>query len=94
VKYGARTVQVSASRNPAGAPLLHVDDDGPGVPPDQRERVFDRFQRGEDASVEGSGLGLAIVRAAARQQGADVSLADSPLGGLRVEIRWPAEPRA
>ncbi|KQY90669.1 ATP-binding protein [Pelomonas sp. Root1444] len=97
VKYGARTVQVSASRNPggpAGAPLLRVDDDGPGIPPEQRERVFDRFQRGEDASVEGSGLGLAIVRAAARQQGADVSLADSPLGGLRAEIRWPAEPRA
>jgi two-component system OmpR family sensor kinase/two-component system sensor histidine kinase QseC len=97
VKYGARTVQVSALRNPgspAGAPLLRVDDDGPGIPPEQRERVFDRFQRGEGATVEGSGLGLAIVRAAARQQGADVGLADSPLGGLRAEIRWPAEPRA
>jgi two-component system OmpR family sensor kinase/two-component system sensor histidine kinase QseC len=75
-------------------PLLRVDDDGPGIPPEQRERVFDRFQRGEDASIEGSGLGLAIVRAAARQQGAEVGLADSPLGGLRAEIRWPAEPRA
>ena len=94
VKYGARTVQVSALRGPAGVPLLRVDDDGPGIPPEQRERVFDRFQRGEDASIEGSGLGLAIVRAAARQQGAEVGLADSPLGGLRAEIRWPAEPRA
>lgn len=90
VKYGARTVQVSALRGPRGAPLLRVDDDGPGIPPEQRERVFDRFQRGESANVEGSGLGLAIVRAAARQQGAVVRLADSPLGGLRAEMAWPA----
>ncbi len=89
VKYGARTVQVAALRGERGAPLLRVDDDGPGIPPEARERVFDRFQRGEDASVEGSGLGLAIVRAAARQQGAAVQLADAPLGGLRAEIRWP-----
>ena len=89
VKYGAHRVEVSALRGREGAPLLRVDDDGPGIPVDQRERVFDRFQRGEDASVEGSGLGLAIVRAAARQQGASVGLADSPLGGLRAEIAWP-----
>ena len=88
VKYGARTVQVSALRGPAGAPLLRVDDDGPGIPADQRERVFGRFQRGEGATVEGSGLGLAIVQAAARQQGAAVRLAGSPLGGLRVEMDW------
>ena len=91
VKYGARTVQVSALRGSQGAPLLRVDDDGPGIPPEARERVFDRFQRGEHAGVEGSGLGLAIVRAAARQQGARVSLADSPLGGLRVEMAWAAQ---
>lgn len=89
VKYGARTVQVSALRGPRGAPLLRVDDDGPGIPADQRERVFDRFQRGEGVDAPGSGLGLAIVRAAARQQGASVALADSPLGGLRAEIVWP-----
>lgn len=88
VKYGARSVEVSALRGPRGAPLLRVDDDGPGIPPDQRERVFDRFQRGEDVDVAGSGLGLAIVRAAARQQGASVVLTDAPLGGLRAEIRW------
>ncbi|MDR7332825.1 ATP-binding protein [Roseateles asaccharophilus] len=90
VKYGARTVQVSALRGPQGARLLRVDDDGPGIPPDARERVFDRFQRGEDVSaVEGSGLGLAIVRAAAARQGAHVQLGTAPLGGLRAEIRWP-----
>ncbi|MFG6430774.1 ATP-binding protein [Roseateles sp. LYH14W] len=89
VKYGARTVQVSALRGARGAPLLRVDDDGPGIPPEQRERAFDRFQRGEGVDAPGSGLGLAIVRAAARQQGATVTLADSPLAGLRVEIHWP-----
>jgi signal transduction histidine kinase len=91
VKYGARTVQVSALRGPAGAPLLRVDDDGPGIPLEARERVFDRFQRGNNTDVEGSGLGLAIVRAAARQQGASVRLAEAPLGGLRAEIAWPAQ---
>lgn len=90
VKYGARTVQVSALRGPRGAPLLRVDDDGPGIPLEARERVFDRFQRGEGETVEGSGLGLAIVRAAARQQGASVRLDTSPAGGLRVEIAWPS----
>lgn len=90
VKYGARQVQVAALRGREGAPLLRVDDDGPGIPPEQRERVFDRFQRGEDASVEGSGLGLAIVRAAARRHGATVQLGEAPLGGLRAEIRWLA----
>jgi len=90
VKYGARTVQVSALRGPRGAPLLRVDDDGPGIPAEQRERVFDRFQRGDGVDAPGSGLGLAIVRAAARQQGASVGLTDSPLGGLRAEITWPA----
>lgn len=95
VKYGARTVQVSALRGPQGAPLLRVDDDGPGIPLQARERVFDRFQRGEGEQAEGSGLGLAIVKAAARQQGADVRLADSPAGGLRVEMAWSADrPRA
>lgn len=89
VKYGARTVQVSALRGVRGAPLLRVDDDGPGIPAEQRERVFDRFQRGEGVDAPGSGLGLAIVRAAARQQGASVALRDSPLGGLRAEIVWP-----
>lgn len=89
VKYGARSVQVAALRA-AGAPLLRVDDDGPGIPLEARERVFDRFQRGEGTSAEGSGLGLAIVQAAARQQGAGVRLDTSPLGGLRAVIRWAA----
>jgi two-component system OmpR family sensor kinase/two-component system sensor histidine kinase QseC len=89
VKYGARHVRVEALRDAVGAPRLRVDDDGPGIPPAQRERVFGRFQRGEGGGAEGSGLGLAIVQAAARQQGASIVLADSPLGGLRAEVAWP-----
>lgn len=93
LKYGAKTVRVAALRE-HGAPLLRVDDDGPGIPLEARERVFARFQRGDGAhdgmSVEGSGLGLAIVRAAAQQQGALARLASSPQGGLRAEIVWPA----
>ena len=90
VKYGSRTVQVGALRDAGGALRLRVDDDGPGIPEALRERVFDRFQRGESPTADGSGLGLAIVQAAARQQGARVVLATSPLGGLRAEIAWPA----
>jgi two-component system OmpR family sensor kinase/two-component system sensor histidine kinase QseC len=78
-----------------GAPVLQVDDDGPGIPPEDRDRVFDRFVRRENAAGQtGSGLGLAIVRQVARHQGAEVTLEDSPLGGLRVRVAWPARTRA
>ena len=75
-----------------GAPLLVVDDAGPGIPPEDRERVFDRFYRREADGVgeaaQGTGLGLAIVRSVAEHHGATVTLADSPLGGLRVAVRF------
>jgi signal transduction histidine kinase len=75
--------------------ILQVDDDGPGIPPEDRDRVFDRFVRRDGASTEtGSGLGLAIVRQVAARQGAEVALGDSPLGGLRVTVAWPAARRA
>ena len=74
--------------------LLTVDDSGPGIPADERERVFDRFYRrklADDAAAEiGSGLGLAIVRTIAEQHGASVALNDSHLGGLRVLVRLAA----
>lgn len=73
-----------------GVPVLRVDDSGPGIPPDERARVFDRFYRSASAEEEGSGLGLAIVRSVAARHGAAVTLSTSPLGGLRVEVRFPA----
>lgn len=73
-----------------GVPLLQVDDAGPGIPPAERERVFDRFYRRGLADEPGTGLGLAIVRSVAQRHGATVTLDDSPLGGLRVTLRFGA----
>ena len=78
----------------AGHPVVRIADNGPGIPPAERERVFDRFYRaGESADrartdVSGSGLGLAIVRRIALQHGASVMLGDSPAGGLEVIVRF------
>jgi signal transduction histidine kinase len=82
-------VAVSVGRDDGGAPLLRVDDAGPGIPSEERERVFDRFVRRDEALGEpGSGLGLAIVRSVAQRHDATVRLDQSPLGGLRVEVRF------
>jgi signal transduction histidine kinase len=73
---------------------LRVDDDGPGIPVDERERVFERFERLDDARDRGSGgsgLGLAIVRSVVRAHGGEITLQESPLGGLRAEIRLPRQ---
>ena len=70
-----------------------MDDDGPGVPVQERDRAFERFVRldeGRDRTSGGTGLGLAIVREIARAHGGDVVLTTSPLGGLRAEARIPA----
>ena len=70
---------------------LTVEDSGPGIAPDERARVQDRFYRVPGTPGHGSGLGLAIVRAIAERHGAALTLDASPtLGGLRVMLRWPA----
>jgi signal transduction histidine kinase len=87
----AATVQVTSSRVGSWA-LVVVDDDGPGVPAEDRERVFERFVRLDSARGRdegGTGLGLAIARAIARAHDGDVVLSDSPLGGLRATVRLP-----
>jgi two-component system osmolarity sensor histidine kinase EnvZ len=69
-----------------------VDDDGPGIPPALREEVFKPFLRLDDARNQdegGTGLGLAIARDIARSHGGDITLSDSPLGGLRARVRVP-----
>jgi two-component system, OmpR family, sensor kinase len=83
-------VQVRVATDPGGAPRLEVDDSGPGIQPDARERAFDRFYRLDGSSEGGSGLGLAIVKAIATGHGATVTLAESRLGGLRVTVSFPA----
>ena len=70
--------------------VLEVADTGPGIPADERGRVFDRFYRVAGGEVPGSGLGLAIVQAIVRQHGGAVVLEDaSPGGGLRVRVSLP-----
>jgi two-component system OmpR family sensor kinase/two-component system sensor histidine kinase QseC len=70
--------------------MLRVDDCGPGIPAEDRVRVFDRFYRRDGSSeTTGSGLGLAIVQAIAERHAARIELGDAALGGLRVEVRLP-----
>jgi len=69
--------------------MLQVEDTGPGIPPEERTRVFDRFYRLPGSSAEGSGLGLAIARQVAEAHGAEISLDDASGGqGLRVTVRF------
>lgn len=73
--------------------VLRVDDDGPGVPPADRDRVFERFTRLDDArtrGVGGSGLGLAIVAQLVERHGGTVRCLEAPGGGARLEVRLPA----
>jgi signal transduction histidine kinase len=75
------------SDQPAGGPAeLLVDDDGPGVPVDEREAVLGRFARGRGVTAPGTGLGLALVDQQARLHGGRLTLEDAPLGGLRARV--------
>lgn len=76
-----------------GMAIIEIDDNGPGVPPAELERVFEPFYRGEPSrnrETGGIGLGLAVVRSLARAHGGDVSLANLAGGGLRASVRLPA----
>ena len=80
-------------RAAGGDAVVEVADDGPGVPEERRDQIFDRFVRGDgpaDTAVSGgSGLGLAIVRAVAASHGGRAQLGDSELGGARFTVRIP-----
>jgi len=83
-------VSVRLAQDAAGYRLA-VSDTGAGLPPDERERVFDRFTRGRDAVAPGSGLGLAIVREVARLHRGRAWIEDGPGGrGLTVSLWLPA----
>ncbi|PPH29138.1 cell wall metabolism sensor histidine kinase WalK [Rathayibacter sp. AY1F9] len=88
-----RSSQLALSTRIDGAEaVLAVDDDGPGIPAAERERVLERFVRldeGRARDAGGSGLGLAIVAGIARAHGGRVVVGDSALGGARVEVRVP-----
>jgi two-component system sensor histidine kinase KdpD len=70
--------------------MITVADDGPGFPPGDPERLFDKFQRGRsESNIVGVGLGLAICRAAANLHGGSIRALDNPGGGARFEIALP-----
>lgn len=88
----AKSVEVTATHG-RGSLLVVVDDDGPGIPPDKRSEVFRPFVRLDTArnqDATGTGLGLSIARDIARSHGGDITLEDSPMGGLRAIVRVPA----
>ncbi|MDD2858401.1 MAG: ATP-binding protein, partial [Candidatus Nanopelagicales bacterium] len=91
--YARARVEVSLSVQGEFAALV-VEDDGPGLPTAERERVFNRFVRGDGAAPGGSGLGLALVRETARACGGDAVAIPSQLGGLAVRTTWPVASRS
>lgn len=88
-KWGRSKVRVIAQPDTPGRFRLSVEDDGPGLPPDRRGEVLKRGAR-LDESAPGSGLGLAIVDELARAYGGGLALAESSLGGLKVELILPS----
>lgn len=91
IKYTTEgRIRLSVARRPGGA-RLQVVDSGPGIPPDRRDAVFDRFVRLEGSrSTPGNGLGLSLVRAVARLHGGTVTLGDNaPEPGLRAVLTLP-----
>lgn len=89
-KHGASSVRVEAAQNGRGVTIT-IRDDGPGIPKDQQERIFDRFYRGGGRDSDGFGLGLAIVREVATVLGGQVE-ASSSASGTTIEVTlltWP-----
>jgi signal transduction histidine kinase len=82
-------IQLSAEIDPGtGDLLIHVDDSGPGIPPELYASVLGRFGRASSRE-DGHGLGLAIVKAVAEAHAGSVGIAASPLGGCQVSVRLP-----
>ncbi len=91
-KYGGGGRARATLETPPGAVVVIIDDDGPGIPETEVERVFAPFARLESSrnrETGGTGLGLSIARAAARAHGGDITLHNRPEGGLRVRLVLP-----
>jgi signal transduction histidine kinase len=92
IKHGTEAA-ISLERDGANL-LVHIDDRGPGIAPDQIEQMFAPFARADasrNRATGGSGLGLTIARAIARSHGGDVTLTNRPAGGLRTTLTLPAQ---
>ncbi|MFO1253523.1 MAG: ATP-binding protein [Inhella sp.] len=80
IRYGAREVELQLGQGPDGRPWLAVADDGPGVPPEQHQQMFERFWRGAQSQESGTGLGLAIVAQALQRLGARLRISNGLQG--------------
>jgi two-component system, OmpR family, sensor histidine kinase PrrB len=93
VKHGgASEIRLNVNSSGEGVEIA-IDDNGTGVPEDERNAVFERFSRGSTASRSGSGLGLALVAQQAELHGGAASLHASPLGGTRLLVRLVGDGR-
>ncbi|MCM8595890.1 ATP-binding protein [Accumulibacter sp.] len=91
IKYTQTLIRVSAELS-GGRVRIHVDDDGIGIPADERERVFSAFtrlDRSRDRATGGYGLGLAIARLVLEQHHGSATAGESPCGGARFTLEWP-----
>jgi two-component system sensor histidine kinase TctE len=98
LRYTPAGGRITVRVRPGAAPALELEDSGPGIPEEERERVFDRFYRRLGTNSDGSGLGLAIVREIAQKHGAQITLAGHPsaesaLPGLLVRITFASPPK-
>lgn len=95
VRYTRNTGRVTVRIAAGPPPAFSVSDDGPRIPPEERERIFERFHRLLGTPTDGSGLGLAIVREIAQTHGVRVDLTDDADGvGNRFTLTFPAPDRA
>lgn len=88
-RHAVSIVDLTVATSTNGTPVITVDDDGPGIPEDRLETIFERFVRVDDARNRrdgGAGLGLSIAREIARQHGATLSASNRPNGGARFEL--------
>ena len=96
VRYASSRIWVGSQEDKNGVRLV-VDDDGSGVPADDRDRIFERFARldeARDRARGGAGLGLAITREIVEAHGGRVVVLDAPGGGARFEVVLPADGRS